>query len=124
MESTTFFIDLLDKWLHWICICVHLVQWLIFTAGKGGKLEDGVRMRGFFFTRPKDADVHSFSGQHIQKKIRERNLWEHLGRKIQPVTPRYICISQPCVYSDAQFIPPVPINRSGAETLGDGRGEV
>lgn len=29
-----------------------------------------------------------------------------------------------CVYSDAQFIPPEPINRSDAETAGDGRGEV
>lgn len=45
-----FFINLLDKWLHWTCICVHSVQWVIFTAGKDGKLEDGVRMRGVFFS--------------------------------------------------------------------------
>lgn len=46
-----------------------------------------------------------------------------LKEEIQPVTQRYICISQPCVYSDAQFIPPVPINRSDEETVGDVRGE-
>lgn len=28
------------------------------------------------------------------------------------------------MYSDAQFIPHIPINRSDTETVGDGRGEV
>lgn len=83
------------------------------------------RMRGFF-SHHKTFNTQKCvcAADLVQNKIREQNLWEHLGRKIQPVTPRHICVSQPCVYSDAQFIPPLLINRSDTETVGDGRGKV
>lgn len=94
---------------------------VIYSQRRGSRrLRDGGRITGSLplpITRPEDA----VQRESYKTKLRS-DLWEHLGRKIQPVTPSHICISQACVYSDAQFIPPVLINRGRRGTVG-GRGE-
>lgn len=106
----------LDKYL---CTFGSVGDWVIFSGSDVVRLRDRGRMRLFFFSsRDPKTPIRIHSLGLVSNNITECNLWEHLETKIQPVIPRYICISQPCVYSDAQFTPLEPINRSDEETVG------
>lgn len=125
MKSSQFSTDLSNKWLHGMCICLHLVQLMIFKVSRLEKLEDGLKMTEVFLSSQGLNMLKCSSvANHGQNNFSGQNLWEHLRKKIQPGTARYICIIQLCVHSDAQFIPPVPINRADTETEGNGRGKV